>query len=114
MRPIFVLAILLASPAFAQNHPTRTNQDIYDLQAYPDGSGVLHYYNHELRQSTGGTRVMESDGLQVTVHVEVQNGPEIITVTPPVGYEAIPPRATVPDGEGIDVQIVPLGQPEMM
>ncbi len=102
------LLSLFAFPVMAQE-AVYMPQERDDLEIRESSEGhfaEIAYVNAASQISTGGRRVLIWEGEEIAVDIEITPGPEIIRITPPEGFMAIPDYAEVPDdGVAFVIQI---------
>lgn len=108
MKPILLAAGLAAAPSFAlgQNSPFLGPPDEWRLDRVSDHYATVEYYNSEARNSAIAPDTLTSDGLTVQIDLEITQGPEYLTVTPPEGWQAIPETIEVQDGTTGMVELI--------
>ncbi len=90
----------VAFPVVAQDWTSYTPAEQDDLEIRESSEGhfaEIAYVNDVSQISTGGTHVLVWEGVEIEVFIEITPGPELITITPPDGFMAIPDYAEVPD-----------------
>ena len=82
--------------------------DTLEMRESSEGmTAEIHYNNGASSRSVQGDYPLCWNDLRVETHIRVTTpGPEILTVTPPDGYIAIPEEIEVPDGGTVTVQIL--------
>lgn len=104
---VVLLVLFIASRAFAQNMPIIAwEYDVVHFEMQDELSGEVLYKNSANKSSDKVDETRDHLGVLVHIKVEVTDGPEIITVTPPIGYSAIPDYAEVDDGDEVRIRIV--------
>lgn len=96
---IAILFGALATSAAAQTWEPQHPEDSWTLEYDGGDRATLQFYNADPPASGGFPAELTEDGLTVHLHVEISQGPEIMTVTPPEGWIAVPPVISVVDGE---------------
>jgi hypothetical protein len=99
MRYLSLAVILAAMPAYGQNSPFLGAPDEWTLDVHSAQHATVQYYNSAERNSGAAPGTLTSDGLTVEIDLEITQGPEFMTVTPPEGWLAVPPTISVEDGE---------------
>lgn len=100
MRYLALVAALAANAAQAQPYPSALLEpDEFTLERESDTLAIVEYYNSASRSSAHFPRELTNGDLTVGLHLDIGNGPEVLTVTPPDGWIAIPPSISVVDGE---------------
>lgn len=108
----FLLALLIASPAYAGDLVGWGRTDQSTARIVP-GSGGFHVADvllHNRLTALAGdwTRgVIDLDGLEVVIEWAHGPGdaPDTVTIIVPPGYEAYPPRVVLEEGETARVEI---------
>lgn len=116
---VFSLSILAAvvfwcSEAFSQDMPIGSPYgmvpDEWSLERITPGHYRLEYWNSEARTSGLHPQFLNMREMTVDLQIRITSGPEILTVIPPVGWEAIPPQIAVDDGSMGRVEIIRTGE----
>lgn len=93
----FLLPLAVGSALSAQNAPDR-GPDEWTLERVTDAHYRVGFYNAEPPASGIYPRSLTMGEMTVDIHIHVTSGPEILTVTPPPGWVALPPELPVEDG----------------
>lgn len=117
MRGFIYAAILMPSIALSQNMPAMS-PNICTFEEYKDkveirdngpGQAIVTYYDSAEQCSTSQSLILTApNGISVRVEISIgtnDDNAETIYVTPDTQYMAIPPEASVVDGDSVEIHI---------
>lgn len=104
IRLALILA-LLASPVAAQNFGNWSPADEWTLDRDGPDRATISFYNSDPPSFGSFPAELVNGDLTVGIYVEISQGPEVMTVTPPEGWIAVPPVISVIDGETGTVEL---------
>lgn len=116
---VFSLSILAAvvfwcSAVFSQDMPIGSPYgmvpDEWSLERINPNHYRVEYWNSEARTSGLHPQFLNMGEMTVDLQIRITSGPEILTVIPPVGWEAMPPQIAVDDGSMGRVEITRTGE----
>ena len=116
---VFSLSILAAvvfwcSAAFSQDMPIGSPYamppDEWSLERITSDHYRVEYWNSDTQSSGLYPQFLNMGEMTVDLQLRVTSGPEILTVIPPVGWEAMPPQIAVDDGSMGRVEIIRTGE----
>lgn len=116
---VFSLSILAAvvfwcSAAFSQDmhigSPYAMPPDEWSLERITSDHYRVEYWNSDAQSSGLHPQFLNMGEMTVDLQLRVTSGPEILTVIPPVGWEAYPPQIAVDDGSMGRVEIIRTGE----
>ena len=111
---VFSLSILAAvvfwcSAAFSQNYPVSFPADEWTLERVSEHHYRVGFYNAD-NMSGAYPHFLHMGEMQVGLNIRMTRGAEVLTVTPPNGWMALPPQIMVDDGSIGWVEIIRTGE----
>jgi hypothetical protein len=112
--PLLAAVVFWCSEAFSQDMPIGSPYgmvpDEWSLERITPNHYRLEYWNSEARTSGLHPQFLNMGEMTVDLQLRITSGPEILTVIPPVGWEAMPPQIAVDDGSMGRVEIIRTGE----
>jgi hypothetical protein len=108
--PLALALIAGGKMAHGQDAPDGLPPDEWSLERVTDDHWRVEYRNSDAQSSGRYPGFLNVGDMTVDLHLHVSSGPETLTVTPPPGWQAVPPSITVDDGSMGRVEIVRSGE----
>jgi hypothetical protein len=112
--PLVTAVVFWCGAAFSQDMPIGSPYamppDEWSLERITPNHYRLEYWNSEARTSGLHPQFLNMGEMTVDLQLRITSGPEILTVIPPVGWEAMPPQIAVDDGSMGRVEIIRTGE----
>jgi hypothetical protein len=111
----FLAAVVFwCGPAFSQDMPIGSPYamppDEWSLERITSDHYRVEYWNSDAQSSGLHPQFLNMGEMTVDLQLRITSGPEILTVIPPVGWEAMPPQIAVNDGSMGRVEIIRTGE----
>ena len=112
--PLVAAVVFWCSAAFSQDMPIGSPYamppDEWSLERITSDHYRVEYWNSDAQSSGLHPQFLNMGEMTVDLQLRVTSGPEILTVIPPVGWEAMPPQIAVDDGSMGRVEIIRTGE----